>query len=320
MKARTPIGIVSAALLSLTANGAAADVFMNPANNAWAPEKVFSRPYLQSDPLPQVWQTGTATPRFRRAWRTAITPETEGEHALRVYAKQIETLDMLNDFDRIARLDPESEQAEISALLREVFEIADRSEQTASRALDERDAEWLSALRRARENASTETDDGLKRLSAYFSLLDDFAADEIRLRRVLTALDAAQKTRDSREVERMTTPPMPMELEMKSSPDLFETRGMVANVAVGDALSSLLINDVADLSTGMNLLSDETVWSGGGWFEKAPVDDYRPRSASLLDSGDKKHKIQTDEDAPFKKRFFDMLKKAVNGGKSKDAK
>ncbi len=187
MKAKTPIGILSAILFCLSANGAAADVFLNPANNMWTPEKVFSRPYaVQSTPLPQVWQTGAETPRFRRAWRTAITPETEGEYALHLYSKQIEAKDMLNDFDGITRYNPESDQAEINALLREVLDIAELSEQTAADALNERDAEWLRDLRLARENDAAGTDGRLKRLSAYFSLLDDFAADDIRLRRVWT--------------------------------------------------------------------------------------------------------------------------------------
>lgn len=321
MKAKTPIGILSAILFCLSANGAAADVFLNPANNMWTPEKVFSRPYaVQSTPLPQVWQTGAETPRFRRAWRTAITPETEGEHALRLYSKQIEAKDMLNDFDGITRYNPESDQAEINALLREVLDIAELSEQTAADALNERDAEWLRDLRLARENDAAGTDGRLKRLSAYFSLLDDFAADDIRLRRVLAAVDAAQKAVDYREVEEMTRPMLRTELDARSSFDVFETQNAREAVATGDVLSFLLINDVADLSTGMNLLNDEAVWSGGGWFENAPVDDYRPRSASLLDSGDKNHKIRTDEDVPFKKRFFDMLEKAVNGDKSKDVK
>lgn len=292
---------------------AAADSFLNPADNAYSLKKVFVRPLLQSMPIPQVWQTDSKSEKFRRAWLDALTPQTPAERQMRALSWQLLSRDDLYDFEKTAKNDPSEDWKSAAQILNDLVPIVERAENNAVFGTDRQDDLYMRSQIRQAERETDKLAGGLFDLQAFLAVLDDTARTDMELARLDTLMHAADRKTDK--VFAAIGRSLLSENVLKKAQDIYspETRQIQGLKETDDVLASLLINDMMDLSTGSVMLSGDDV------FSDQPLEKTR-RSSSLLDRVEKTDQIHKGDPVSRRKAFFKRLEKFLKGGKIKDVK
>lgn len=292
---------------------AAADSFLNPADNSYSLKKVFTRPLLQSVPIPQVWQADSKSEKFRRAWLDALTPQTSAERQMRALSWQLWVRDGLYDFKKTAEDDPAGDWSAVARILNDLVPIVEQAESNAVFGSDRQDDLYMrSQIRRA----AGETDKlagGLFDFQAFLTSLNETARTDMELMRLDALMHAADRKTDK--VFAAIGRSLLSESVLKKAQDIYspETQQIQGLKETDDVLAALLINDMMDLSTGVVMLSGDDV------FPDQPVEKTR-RSSSLLDRVKKTDQIHKGDPVSRRKAFFKRLENFLKGDKAKDVK
>lgn len=322
---RTSCFFVAALLFSLAEQRAAsADSFLNPARNSYSLSKTMDRPFLQSVPVPQVWQTDSSSGDFRNALLDATLPESKEERLLAADLWQTEALDMQNDFQTIALDDQLSEKMEIADVLNDIMPVISLANDDAvgevEKIEDDFDRFQMSLSEKNVELLSKRLVD----MNSFFEALKEVAPMEVELE----AFQEFSRKKSAQETQIVT------ELAKSFlSDDVLNQAEKIYSYEQSEALGirdveevywSLLINDASDLSTGANMLLFDEDFPEGEKFENP----YR--SASLLDRAEKNDQIQGDRFLADKQALMKRLPKELEdieaeirrtrGQKTKDRK
>lgn len=292
---------------------AAADSFLNPADNSYSLKKVFTRPLLQSVPIPQVWQTDSKSEKFRRAWLDALTPQTPAERQLRALSWQLWVRDGLYDFKKTAEDDPAGDWSAVARILNDLVPIVEQAEGNAVFGSDSQDDLYMRSQIRRAEGETDKLAGGLFDLQAFLTSLNETVRTDMELMRLDALMHAADRKTDK--VFAAIGRSLLSESVLKKAQDIYspETQQIQGLKETDDVLASLLINDMMDLSTGVVMLSGDDV------FQDQPVEKTR-RSSSLLDRVKKTDQIHKGDPVSRRKAFFKRLENFLKGDKAKDVK
>lgn len=292
---------------------AAADSFLNPSDNAYSLKKVFARPFLQSVPVPQVWQTDSKSEKFRRAWLNALTPRTPAERQSDALFWQTDAQDSLYDFEKTAKDNPAEDWGAVARILNDLVNIVGLAENNAVFGSDRQDDLYMRSQIRRAERETDMLAGGLSDLQAFLASLNETARTDMELARLDALMHAADRKTD--QVFAAIGRSLLSENVLKKAQDIYspETQQIQGLKETDDVLASLLVNDMMDLSTGVVMLS------GDDMLPDQPVERTR-RSSSLLDRVKKTDQIHKSDPVSRRKAFFKRLENFLKGDKAKDVK
>lgn len=297
--------------LTATQGIAVSDSFLNPADNAYSLKKVFVRPSLQNSPIPQVWQTDAKSAEFRRARLDAMTPRTAAERQLNALSWQSDVRDGLNDIKKITTENPAQDWEAIGQMLRDIIPIVEQAEQNAVFGFDVQDSLYArDQVWQAGKEIDALTGE-MRGFQAFLTVLNETARTDLEVARLNLLMENADSKSDKNLIglgRFFLTDDL-----LKKADDIYltETRQIRELKEMDNVLSSLLINDMMDLATGMVILSDEDE------FFKQPIENTR-LSSSLLDRAEKTEHLHKIDPVSRRKVFFKRLEKFLKSNKAKD--
>ncbi|MBR1778056.1 MAG: hypothetical protein IJ752_05670 [Alphaproteobacteria bacterium] len=292
---------------------ASADSFLNPARNAYSLDKTADRPFLQNNPVPQVWQMDSSSEEFRRALLDAVLPETLEERQLKA-VEQYEAADEQWNFQTIVIEDQKAENRIAADLLSDIVPIVAEADNTASFDLEKADADYAN---RQLDAAQGETDRLIRQLletQAFINALQETALIDLDLSVLEEFFEGTD--RQERRIITETKEAFLPDSVLEKAQDIYapETKNMQGVREIDEMLWSLLFNDMLDLSTGVDMLMYDDAYPKG---EKA---ENTRRSLSLLDRDEKTDQIQENSLSAQKKALIKRLQKKLKGDKTKGVK
>ncbi|MBO4643914.1 MAG: hypothetical protein J5716_04825 [Alphaproteobacteria bacterium] len=303
---RTSCFLAAALLFSVTGQTAAeADSFLNPARNSYSLSKTLDRPFLQSVPVPQVWQTDSSSEEFRRALSSADSPEELADRYLRDALWQTEATDMQNDFQTIVLDDQLSEKTEIADVLNDLMPVVVLANDDVVGQVEKIESDFDDFQISLSEKNAEKLPEHLLDLNAFFNSLKETAPMDVELASFQDFFrkKSAQETQIVTETaDSFITDAVLDQAEQVFSFERSYTQGMWE---ADEVCWSLLINDVLDLSTGANFLVREEDLPDGETIKNS----YR--SASLLDREEKTDQIQGDRFSADRQALIKRLPKLL---------
>lgn len=285
-------------LLMQTESDARADSFMNPARGAYSLEKTLERPYLQSAPVPRVWQTDSSSEAFRKAWLDETLPETREERLLKASSWQKDAADSRIGFDSVALGGRQRDMESFANTLSGLLPVVQAGIKNAEADVDVVNDDHKAYLEKRRSSDAAAWHDALSDAHANLHVLDKFVPFYLEMRSLEKEL--AEKSRQEAEIEKDGFDVSLEDAEKIYAPEtLFEKMAL----PLDEDLWFLMFNDLTDLSTGTNSLMFGEDYVAGD--KKESVN----RSASLLDSDRKNDHIQEDGFEDSKQRLIRSLKK-----------
>lgn len=308
---------VFATALSFFAAGrgvAFADSFLNPAQNGYSLSKTFERPFLQSSPVPQVWQTDSSSEDFKRALFDAKSPETYQERHLNSLFWQADKADALNDFQSVIIDDRNTEETAIADLLNKLAPIVIEIHNLTVNDIEQINKKYAEYQKEVAEKEALDMQGRLIDLHTFFMVLKETVKTDVDLE-ILENKLKKESTAENKIFEK-TSEAFFTDDVLKKAQDIYstETDTMQMVRETDEVMWSLLVNDMLDLSTGTNMfLNDETY----SVYEKS---DFLPRSASLLDRDGKTDQIHQDNLHAAKKTIIQRLGRMSKNKLKKDVK
>lgn len=301
--------LISALLVVSGAGTVCAGGFLHPADNSYSLKNVFSRPYLQSRPVGDVWTAGAETEEFRKQYLDAKAPVSFQERQLAAYFWQQEAESEMNFWEQFR----DQEREDINILSDTLAGLEPITEQAADlaaaeNALVSEKSEQMLLSRYSPRKLEDELDDW----QAYVKTLDKAVRTDLEL----AALEPSLRIRDRKttdvileQLSEKTT-----EQELKTAQDIYkiETRRMVAMDEMNDVLWSLWLNDMQDMGSNIELLNIEDVYA----FEDIDKTGKYAETTSELDTKPETAQIQKDESTSKWDGFFKILNKHY--GKKQD--
>ncbi|MBR1945909.1 MAG: hypothetical protein IJ846_06445 [Alphaproteobacteria bacterium] len=305
----------AAVLFFLAAGQKAAnsDSFLNPARNSYSLDKTIDRPFLQSVPIPRVWQTDSSSDIFRKAWLNLNPSGKSEDRMFGILSLQSDIADFQNDFQSLIIEDQRSEKNNIADMLDEIVPVLDAVDGSVALDIEEADRVYDSYqknLLRAEQKGFSEQLSGMQ---TFFVALKEI----IRIDFELEKLDRILKTKEFQEKKIVEETPETFlsDTIIDRAEDFYfhETEHMGGLKECDDAVWSLLINDMLDLSTGINMMANDS-------FLIEKTDESKRGSASLLDSAKKTDQIQGNDLLKEKRILMQRLQKMLKSDKIKDVK
>lgn len=301
--------LISALLVVSGAGSVYAGGFLNPADNAYSLKNVFSRPYLQSRPVGDVWTAGAETEEFRRQYLDAKAPVSFQERQVAAYFWQQDAESEMNFWEQFRAQEKEDVNV-ISETLAGLEPITEQAADSviAENAPNEEKSERMLLSQYSEEKLADELDDWL----AYIKTLDKAVRTDLEL----AALEPSLRIRDRKMTDVLLEglSDKKTEQELKTAQDIYkiETSRMVAMDEMNDVLWSLWLNDMQDMGSNIELLNIEDVYA----FEDVDKTGKYAESTSELDTKPETAQIQKDESASKWDGFFKILNKY--SGKKRD--
>ena len=296
---------------------ASAGVFLKPADNAYSTAKVFSRPWLQNRPVPQVWETDMKSDAFRDAFLGAFilhAPTLEQINTLRI---QMDNEENLRTFRRITEDNPSSEWAYLTGDLNEMIFVVKQAEENTVSDLayqDNRYARFMLDLERKNANRLPER---LTSWETFWKALPETAAADVAADYATNDMIVAEKR--SFPVFKEMDKAAFSDQTLDTAQDLYQWEAGETRQALetDEVLMSLLINDIIDMASGVAMAhSDEDALYGvrrRGAGQKVEV-------FSLLDRYGKKGQIYSSDPDVRRKALLERLNDFLTSDKVKDAK
>ena len=288
-----------------------ADSFLNPARNSYSLSKTLDRPFLQSSPVPQVWQTISSPEEFKKDMTEAITPETREDILSDVLAWQEDTEDFQQSFQTLTTDEWKKDNKIIAEILNEEVALTDLSTDEVLNDMREVDRyyDYSPHLEGKVPRKMVLFANDLADDETYFASLDDIA----RIYEGFALWNDLLSEKDKQEMEALMDS---FEVSLDQAEDIYYSEMPVMREVqfVDETVWSLMVGDLLDLSTGMNvLLYDET-------YPKGEKNENVSRSASLLDMGEKTDQIQEYGFPYSRQSLIGMLEKNLkNSVAKKDA-
>ena len=295
-------------LLLMTAQTARADVFLHPEQNAYSLSKTAKRPFLQSVPIPQVWQTDLSSDSFKKALLNVLFPQTEQERHFDALTHENDSADVLYDFQSIF-LSNRQENEAIADTLSDVGKIIEKGTASVARDIEElsdKSDAFFEDIRKADVSAWKKR---FSDLVIFSYILNDMA----RITAEVDILEEDGKKNEFRGWEKLS---VLSEKFLERAGDIYsaESHGGQEMLDADNMFSSLLIDDALDVSTSVNVLLYDDAF---------PVNEKVKnlnRSASLLDRKQKTAQIQGDSFLESRKALVDYIKGKMKNGTEKDVK
>lgn len=294
--------LISALLVVSGAGTVFAGGFLNPADNSYSLKNVFSRPYLQSRPIGDVWTAGAETEEFRQQYLDAKAPVSFQERQVAAYFWQQDAESEMNFWEQFR--DQEKEDVDvISGTLAGLEPITEQAADSvvAENAPNAEKAEELLLSRYSAGKLKDELDTWL----AYIKTLDKSVRTDLEL----AALEPSLRIRDRKATDVLLEQlsDKKTEQELKTAQDIYkiETGRMVAMDEMNDVLWSLWLNDMQDMGSNIELLNIEDVYA----FEDIDKTGKYTELTSELDTKPETAQIQKDESTSKWDGFFRILNK-----------
>lgn len=294
-----------------------AGVFLNPADNAYSTAKVFSRPWLQNRPVPQIWETDMKSDAFRDAFLDAFILHAPTLEQINTLSIQMDNEESLRDFRRITEENPSSEWAYLTGDLNEMIFVVKQAEENTVSDLayqDNRYARFQAGLEQKNANRLPER---LTLWEAFWKALPetaaadvaaDYATDDMAVteKRSFTAFKAIDEGDFSDQT-----------LDAAQDINQWEMRETQEAQETEEVLMSLLIDDIIDMASGVSMAhSDEDALYG----VRRRGAEQKVKVFSLLDRHGKKGQIYSSDPDVRRKALLERLNDFLTSDKVKDAK
>ena len=296
---------------------AGAGVFLNPADNAYSTAKVFSRPWLQNRPVPQIWETDMKSDAFRDAFLDAFILHAPTLEQINTLSIQMDNEESLRDFRRITEENPSSEWAYLTGDLNEMIFVVKQAEENTVSDLayqDNRYARFQAGLEQKNANRLPER---LMLWEAFWKALPETAAADV-------AADYA--TDDMAVTEKRSFATFKAIDEGDFSDQTLDAAQNINQWEAGETrqaqeteevLMSLLIDDIIDMASGVSMAhSDEDALYG----VRRRGAEQKVKVFSLLDRHGKKGQIYSSDPDVRRKALLERLNDFLTSDKVKDAK
>lgn len=294
-----------------------AGVFLNPADNAYSTGKVFSRPWLQSRPVPQVWETDMKSDAFRDAFLDAFILHAPVLEQINTLSIQMDNEESLRDFRRITEENPSSEWAYLTGDLNEMIYVVKHAEENTVSDLAYQDNRYARFLIGLEEKNANRLPERLTLWEAFWKALPetaaadvaaDFTADDMNVsdKRSFSLFKAADETDFSDQM-----------LETAQDINQWEMRETQQAQETDEVLMALLIDDIIDMASGLAMAhSDEDALYG----VRRRGEGRKVKTFSLLDRHGKKGQIYSSDPDVRRKALLERLNDFLTSDKVKDAK
>ena len=295
-------------LLLMTAQKAQADVFLHPEQNAYSLSKTAKRPFLQSVPIPQAWQTDLSSDSFKKALLSVLFPQTEEERYFDALARQNDNTDALYDF-RSVFLSNRQENESLADTLNDVSKIIESGTASVAEDIEELSDKSDALFEEIRKADNSAWEKRFSDVAFFFDALSDMAAIVAQV----DLLEEDAKRNEFRDWEKLS---VLSEKFLERAGDIYSPESLGGQVMLDadNVFSSLLIDDALDVSTSVNVLLYDDAF---------PVDEKvknSNRSASLLDRKKKTAQIQGDAFLESREALINYIKEKLKNGTEKDVK
>ena len=306
-----------AALLSLTfgKSEVSADSFIEPARNAYLLKKTADRPYLQSVPVPQVWQTDSVSEEFKRSLLDALSPETKEERHFNALSRQLDEEDRQRDYQTVF-LDEKIRDFHDSAEIVNYFvPVAINAMSTVLDGVAETDAAAAEYERKIALRDLKKWDDDLFDIRSYLNSIRDISLWGAETDDVENLFEKKRKQENGILID--------AEKEKKEFGGILEKAENIYSYEldllrdyriVNEAMATFTVDDLLDLSTGIGIMEDK------GVYPPDEVVENLPKSASFLDRKQKTDQIPKGTLFGEKKALLEKLQKSIKRKNKKDAK
>lgn len=303
------------ALLSLTTvkNVVSAGSFTDPARNSYALEKTLDRPYLQSAPVPRVWQTDSISMNFRWSLLNAALPETKEERYFETLFRQSDEQENRNDFQTLFFDERIKDFATLSEVVNYFIPVSGRAMETVLNGLAEADAAAADHKETIRRRDYENWNEELADIRADLRSLNETARWSVETEEVENFL--RKKDRQGNVVLLEAGRIFPPDDILNKAEDItsFEVTSLADFRNANALLITMLVDDLLDLSTGIGIMENDD------FLSSPEVVENNSKSASLLDRAEKNDQILEGSLPEKRLAILKRLQKRLEKENIKDA-
>lgn len=279
---------LSFAVLSVLSAGtrtAFADSFMNPARSSYSLEKTADRPYLQSVPVPQVWQTDSSSAAFKKALLDATLPETAEERHFNALVWQSDEYEDQNDIQTIFFDEKLMDYYIASGMVDAFVPISSLAEESALSDINMIDARARRYVLKKMDSDSKKLTENLTDIQAFLDMAVKTAPWEVETEKT----EALFRNKDRQEYALLAETKdsfLPDSvLDNAERFDFYEISSLNNVRMFNDMLSNLLFEELLDMSVGIGIMEDKEL------YPPEEVVENMSKAASLLDRTKKNNQI-----------------------------
>ena len=282
------------------------DSFWNMPKNSYSLSQTFDRFFLQSIPVPQVWQTNPASPEFKQAMPEFFLPETREERLFKAILWENEQSDIEKVFQELVIEDQASEKGIVADMLEDMVPIVFEANDNAVEETDEIDSLFYARLINGFRKEVPESLYHAMDIQYFIQALNEITQLDVDMEILEKHINKTDTQRNLVLAETKDTFLPENILEKAEDVESMETMDISEMKDVDDVFLSLLVNDLYDLSVGSNFLFHDDL------KQMAKKEESTNRSVSLLDRIEKTYQIQEDTFAAEREALMKRLTKRLN--------